>query len=63
MTSDWTANGVSMPRFASAPATASDTPRSAKVEDMWELLLAAKGDGRAMRWGDSTDPIRAIGAP
>src|SRR5688572_20901865 len=44
-TIDWTANGVSMPRLESAEATASDTPSSAKVEDIGELLLAAVWGG------------------
>src|SRR5918995_6153240 len=38
-TIDWTTNGVSKPRLARAPATGADTPRSANVEDIGELLL------------------------
>src|SRR5829696_5184417 len=62
-TIDWTANGVSMPRLARAPATGADTPRSANVEDIGELLLRGMGQPRFYGWGDSTDPNRAIGAP
>src|SRR5918995_1060856 len=61
-TMDWTANGVSNPRLARAPATGADTPRSANVEDIGELLLPDMGMSRGIErgWGDSTDPNRAF---
>src|SRR4051794_15804676 len=53
MTSDWTANGLVMPRRARAPAAADDTPRPANVgDDIWVLLLLCGA-------GDSTDPDHA----
>jgi hypothetical protein len=51
MTIDWTANGVSMPRLASAPATASDTPSWANVEDIGSSFSRPYGEGRVMRVG------------
>src|SRR5215217_5200526 len=53
MTSDWTANGLVMPRRARAPVAADDTPRSANVGDGIGVLLLLCGAG------DSTDPDHA----
>ena len=57
---DWTANGVSMPRLARAPATGADTPRSANVEDIGELLLHGMGMPRYAGGEIQTDPNRAL---
>ncbi len=54
-----------MPRLASAPATASDTPSSAKVEDIGELLLATRGSvtfcGGEIRLTPSAPSERRLG--
>ena len=54
MTSVWTAKGAVMPRRASAPVAADDTPRSANVREDISVLLLTSGDT-----GDSTDPDHA----